>query len=282
MNLRDLQYITEVAKQKNFTKAANALFVSQPALTIQIKKLEDQLGVKIFERGKHDFLVTKVGVEIIKKSQEILKVAEEIKKISKNSSDIKAGEIRIGAFPTLASYYFPKIIQKISKKFPKLKLFLVEEKTEILVEKLKNGEIDCAFLAMPILQHDFSCRKIFEEPFYLGLPKHHKLAKNKIICKKDLRGQELMLLEDGHCLRSQALEICSLLNAFESSDFKASSLETLRQMVEIGAGITLIPQIAIRKNDNISYVEIEHAPMREIGLYWRKNYYREELMEVIV
>lgn len=281
MNLRDLKYIIEVANYKNFTKAAEASNVSQPALTMQIKKLEDSLGIKIFERDNHEFLVTKVGEDIIRKSQEILKIVDDIKKSAKNSHDIYAGEFKIGAFPTLATYYFPKIIPKISKHFPKLKLFLIEEKTESLLAKLKNGEIDCAFLAMPIINHDLKHRKIFEEPFYLAVSKHNKLAKKKIILKKDLQKQSLMLLEDGHCLRNQALEICSTMNAFESSDFKASSLETLRQMVAIDAGITLMPQIAAIKNNKISYLKIKPQPTREIGLYWRKEYYRAELTKEI-
>lgn len=278
MNLRDLKYLVSVAKERHFARAAEKSFVSQPTLSMQIKKLEDELGVQIFERSQKSFLVTKVGKEILLKAEIILREAEEIKNIARNSKDPFSGELRIGAFPTLASYFFPKILGKISKKFPKLKLFLVEEKTATLLQKLQDGEIDAAFIALPIAASDLEVRTIFSESFLLAVPKNHALAKNKKIQAKDLKDQKLMLLEDGHCMRSQALEVCDIVGAFEQQDFKASSLETLRQMVEIGAGITLMPQIAIKKDDKISYAEISNAPKRTIGLVWRKSSSRELLM----
>ncbi len=278
MNLRDLKYLVSVAKERHFARAAEKSFVSQPTLSMQIKKLEDELGVQIFERSQKSFLVTKVGKEILLKAEIILREAEEIRNIARNSKDPFSGELRIGAFPTLASYFFPKILGKISKKFPKLKLFLVEEKTATLLQKLQDGEIDAAFIALPIAASDLEVRAIFSESFLLAVPKNHALAKNKKIQAKDLKDQKLMLLEDGHCMRSQALEVCDIVGAFEQQDFKASSLETLRQMVEIGAGITLMPQIAIKKDDKISYAEISNAPKRTIGLVWRKSSSRELLM----
>lgn len=281
MNLRDLKYLVAVANHGHFAKAAKESFVSQPTLSVQIKKIENELGVQIFERGSKKFLVTAVGKEIIKKSEVILREAEEIKILAKNSKDSFSGEVRIGAFPTLASYFFPQAIPPLSKKFPRLKLLLVEEKTEILIKKLCDGEIDAAFLAMPVSDSSFEVRKIFSEPFLLAVPQNHQLAKKKKIRQKDLKGKNLMLLEDGHCLRSQALEICALLGAFEKQDFRATSLETLRQMVASGAGITLMPQIAVRKSDKISYIEIVDAPKREIGFYWRKSSAKGDLMEEI-
>jgi len=281
MNLRDLKYIVEVAKEQNFARAAQKVFVSQPALSMQIKKLEDELGAQIFERDLKNFLVTKVGEEIIKKAEIILREAEEIKNIAKNSHDPYSGELRIGAFPTLSSYFFPQNIKKISKKFPKLKLLLIEEKSEELIKKLQNGEIDCAFLAMPVVASGLEHEKIFSEKFLLATPKNHELAKKKKISQHDLRGKNLMLLEDGHCLRDQALEACSMLGAFEQEDFKATSLETLRQMVIAGSGITLIPEIAVKKEDKIAYLNIANAPRRTIGLYFRKNFVRKKLIEEI-
>jgi LysR family transcriptional regulator, hydrogen peroxide-inducible genes activator len=282
MNLRDLKYLVSVAKEQHFARAAKSSFVSQPTLSMQIKKLEDELGVQIFERSQKSFLVTKVGKEILAKAEIILREAEEIKNIARNSKDPFSGELRIGAFPTLASYFFPKILGKISKKLPKLKLFLVEEKTEVLLQKLQEGEIDAAFIALPIEARDFQVEEIFSEPFLLAVPKNHALAKNKKIQAKNLKNQKLMLLEDGHCMRSQALEVCDIVGAFEQQDFKASSLETLRQMVEIGVGITLMPEIAIRKDDKIAYLEISNAPKRTIGLVWRKSSARELLMREFI
>lgn len=281
MNLRDLKYLIAVSKEQHFARAAEKSFVSQPTLSMQIKKLEDELGVQIFERSQKKFLVTKVGEEIIKKAEIILREAEEIKNLAKNSKDPFSGEIRIGAFPTLASYFFPKIVGKISKKFPQLKLLLIEEKTEFLLQKLKDGEIDAAFIAMPCEDSGLEHHKIFEEDFLLAVPLKHPLSKKKKIEKKDLKGKELMLLEDGHCLRDQALDACSMLGTFEQQDFRASSLETLRQMVIAGAGITFMPKIAVKKEDKISYVKISHAPKRAIGMYWRNTSARKILMKEI-
>ena len=188
MNIRDLKYLIAVAKEQHFARAAEKSFVSQPTLSMQIKKLEDELGVQIFERSQKNFLITKVGAEIIKKAEIILREAEEIKNIAKNSLDPMSGELRIGAFPTLAAYFFPKIIKKISKEFRKLKLLLVEEKTETLLGKLKSGEIDAAFIAMPCQDDGLENKKIFSEEFLLAVSQKHQLAKKKNIQTKDLKG----------------------------------------------------------------------------------------------
>ncbi len=281
MNIRDLKYVIEIAKERNFARAAENSFVSQPALSMQIKKLEDELGVQIFERDKKNFLITEVGKKIIEKAKIILQESEEIKSIAQNSRDPFSGEFRVGAFPTLASYFFPEILPKISKKFPKLKTLLVEEKTDDLIAKLKEGKIDAAFLAMPISEENLDSIKIFEEPFLLAVPKNHELTKKQKVQTKDLKKKEVMLLEDGHCLREQALEACAMFGASEQS-YKASSLETLRQMIAIGNGITFIPKIAIRdidkKDQKISYLQITNAPSRKIGLYFRKTSVKKELI----
>jgi len=283
MNIRDLEYICAVADEGNFTKAAQKVFVSQPTLTMQIQKLEFENDVKIFERLGRSFIITDAGKEIIAKSREILRKVGDIKEIARNYQDPFSGELRIAAFPTLASYYFPKITSNFLKKFPNLKLLLVEEKTDELISALKNGDIDCAFLAMPIQEDEFECFEVFEEEFLLALNKKHQLAKSrKEITNKDLEKESLMLLEDGHCLRNQALEACSLLGSVKTrSDFKASSLETLIQMVEIGAGITMIPEIAAKKSRNIKYLKLSTRPSRKIGFYYRKSSTRHAVFEEI-
>ena len=282
MNLRDLKYIVEVAREKNFARASEKVFVSQPALSMQIKKLEETLGVEIFERDKQNFLITPVGAEIIKKAEIILQESEEIKMIAKNSKDPHKGEIRIGAFPTVASYFLPNFVKNIHKKFPHLKIFLIESKSNELITKLKSGEIDFCLLAMPIKDDNLIGEKIFSEKFLLATPKGHPFSKKSKIQIKELRKQELMLLEDGHCMRDQALEICSMVKAFENQDFKATSLETLRQMVANGTGITLIPEIAVRSDDKISYVKIFNAPFRTIGIYYRKSSVQKNLIKEII
>jgi LysR family hydrogen peroxide-inducible transcriptional activator len=282
MNLRDLKYIVEVAREKNFARASAKVFVSQPALSMQIKKLEETLGVEIFERDKQNFLITPVGAEIIKKAEIILQESEEIKMIAKNSKDPHKGEIRIGAFPTVASYFLPNFIKNIHKKFPHLKIFLIEAKSDELITKLKSGELDLCLLAMPIADDNLIGEKIFSEKFLLATPKGHPFSKKSKIQIKELKKQELMLLEDGHCMRDQALEICSMVKAFENQDFRATSLETLRQMVANGTGITLIPEIAVRSDDKIAYVKIFNAPFRTIGIYYRKSSVQKNLIKEII
>ncbi len=282
MNLRDLKYIVEVAREKNFARASEKVFVSQPALSMQIKKLEETLGVEIFERDKQNFLITPVGAEIIKKAEIILQESEEIKMIAKNSKDPHKGEIRIGAFPTVASYFLPNFVKNIHKKFPHLKIFLIEAKSDELIAKLKSGELDFCLLAMPIADDNLIGEKIFSEKFLLATPKGHPFSKKSKIQIKELKNQELMLLEDGHCLRDQALEICSIVRAYENQDFRATSLETLRQMVANGTGITLIPEIAVRSDDKISYVKIFNAPFRTIGIHYRKSSVQKNLIKEII
>jgi LysR family hydrogen peroxide-inducible transcriptional activator len=282
MNLRDLKYIVEVAREKNFARASAKVFVSQPALSMQIKKLEETLGVEIFERDKQNFLITPVGAEIIKKAEIILQESEEIKMIAKNSKDPHKGEIRIGAFPTVASYFLPNFVKNIHKKFPHLKIFLIEAKSDELITKLKSGELDLCLLAMPIADDNLIGEKIFSEKFLLATPKGHPFSKKSKIQIKELKKQELMLLEDGHCMRDQALEICSMVKAYENKDFKATSLETLRQMVANGTGITLMPEIAVRNDDKISYVKIFNAPFRTIGIHYRKSSVQKNLIKEII
>jgi LysR family hydrogen peroxide-inducible transcriptional activator len=282
MNIRDLKYIIAVAKEQHFAKAAELSNVSQPALSMQIKKLEDELEVQIFERSQKNFLVTEAGKQIINKAEEVLQKIDDLRKLAKNSRNPFGGELRIGAFPTLAAYYFPKIIGKISKKFPQLKLLLVEEKTAVLVEKLKAGELDLALIAMPHHDKDLQGEKIFSEDFLLAVNKKHRLNKEKKITQKNLHGEEIMLLEDGHCLRDQALEVCSMMGTSENQTFRATSLETLKQMIANNSGITLIPEIAATKHEKISYLKIANSPTRTVGLFWRKSFARKGLAEGIV
>lgn len=272
MNLRDLQYLVSVAKYRHFGKAAEACNVSQPSLSMQIKKLEDTLGVQLFERTNKHVMVTSIGKEIAIRAKKILCDAEEIEKFAKTHHDPFAGEIRIGAFPTLAPYFFPNIVPKIIKALPKLKLLLVEEKTDILINKIQQGEIDAAFLALPVEGDDLENVPLFDDPFLLAVPSSHSLAHELEVRQSDIVNNELLLLEDGHCLRSQALEVCRAMKAGEHQDFRATSLETLRQMVASGIGITLIPKLAVQKHKDIKYIPfMSPSPSRTIGLAWRKT-----------
>lgn len=272
MNLRDLHYLVTVAENRHFGKAAELCHVSQPSLSVQIKKLEETLGIQLFERTNKHVMVTAIGKDIVERAKKLLRDAEEIKAVAKAHHNPFAGQIRIGAFPTLAPYFFPHIIPKLRKALPDLKLLLVEEKTEILVNKIQQGEIDAAFLALPIEGEGLHSLPLFDDPFLLAVPSTHPLANKKRIKQSDILEDELLLLEEGHCLRSQALEVCHAMKVGEYQDFRATSLETLRQMVASGIGITLMPQLAAHKHKDITYIPFAPpSPSRSIGLVWRKT-----------
>jgi len=278
MNLRDLHYIYLVDKYKHFGQAAKEANVSQPALSMQVNKLEDFLGVEIFERSNRKVITTNIGKKIIKTAEEIINKADYIKDLAKISDDPFAGELKIGAFPTLAPYLFPNIIPNIAESFPKLQLYLVEDKTDDLVQKLKEGEIDLAFLALPIPEDNFEHLDLFSDRFYVAVSKNHKLANNKNVTKADIDRENILLLEEGHCLRDQALEFCTMLGTNPAQDFRGSSLETLRQMVAVGGGITLVPEIAIDDNPNIKYLPFKDVvPSRRIALFYRNSSARKKM-----
>ncbi len=282
MNIRDLKYIIALADYSHFGKAAKACFVSQPALSMQIQKLEDNLGIKLFERTNKKVITTDAGKEIIKHARNIIREAKDIEDIAKTMQSPLSGNIKIGAFPTLAPYLFSKIIPSISKKMPNIKLFLIEEKTHKLIKKLEDGDIDCAFLTLPVNNNIFELKELFCDEFFLAVPKNHQLSNKKEIEKNDLKNENLLLLEEGHCLRDQSLDICNMMNISEKQDFRATSIETLRQMVISNIGMTLMPKIAINKNDDIIYIRFTNPqPSRTIALIWRKTSYKEQYFNKI-
>ena len=283
MNLRDLKYLIAVAEQLNFGKAAEICHVSQPTLSMQVKKLEEYLGVSIFERTNKHVMLTDYGQEIVHMARGIVAGADDLITYSKSCRDPFSGEFRLGAFPTIAPYFLPKIIAPVKKAMPKLQLLLIEEKSPILIEKLLKGEIDAAILALPIDNESLAAEVLFDDNFLLAVPKNHALAKNKTVTMEDIGSESLLLLEDGHCMRNQALQVCQLSGAKETAGFRATSLETLRQMVAAGSGITLIPEIAIGSKDKlISYIKFSgDQPSRTIGIVWRKTSPRKQVVERI-
>lgn len=273
MNLRDLKYIVAVAHTKSFVKAAQQCFVSQPTLSMQVKKLEESLGVKIFERNNKRVLITDVGELIIATAKHILQDVDLIEEISANAQNPLAGNFKLGAFPTLASYILPSLVPLIKNQLPHIRLILVEEKTDTLIQQLKNGDLDAALLAAPIKEDDLVAERLFDDIFKLAVSAQHHLAKQASISPSDLVGEPLLLLDEGHCLRDQALQFCQLNGAEEEQNVRATSLETLRQMVRANTGITFMPDIAIQNDDsNIQYIPfIEPQPQRTICLVWRKT-----------
>jgi len=283
MNLRSMQYIVTTADLLSFSKAAKQCNVSQPTLSEQIKKIEDLLDIIIFERSNKKVIITDEGREIVESARKILREMDNIKQISDNKKDPCGGTLSIGAFPTLAPYIFPTLVPRIKKHLPKIRLILVEEKTEQLLEKLREGQIDAALLALPIEDNSLNVRPLFIDKFFVALPPSHPLAEKESIGIKELSDHELLLLEEGHCLRDQALEVCSKVGLETKENFRATSLETLRQMIKAGTGITFMPEIAISKGETgIKYIPFKKPiPTRTIALVWRKTTNREKLLKTI-
>ena len=283
MNLRDLRYLVAVSDLRSFIQAADQCFISQPTLSTQIKKMEDTLGVQIFERTNKKVMPTEVGERIIASARRILLEVNTIEDLAEQAQDPLAGNFRLGAFPTLSTYIFPGLVPKIRQALPKLRLILIEEKTDTLIEQLKQGQLDAALLALPIHDDYLETQALFEDEFYLAVANDHPMAMRASVGQSDLCGQQLLLLDEGHCLRGQALQICQLNQAEEQQDVRATGLETLRQMVRAGTGITFMPKIAIREpEEGIRYIPFEEpAPKRTIGLVWRKTSARSVLLELL-
>ena len=281
MNLKELEYLVAVDNERHFHRAAEKCFVSQPTLSGQLKKLEDELGVLLVERNNRQVAMTEVGKEISRRAREILAAVEEIKSFAQTYHDPMAGELRVGIIPTIAPYLLPIIMPQLNKQFSKLTIWLYEYQTHVLLEKLRRAELDCLILTLPIEKHEFIEQDLFREPFRLAVKKGERLAKLKLINMGNLAKQELLLLEEGHCLREHVLDACILAGVNEKGQYKATSLETLRHMVGEGMGMTLMPELAVplktTKTDMVRYLEFsDPKPNRRIGMVYRKNSYREE------
>lgn len=276
MNLRDLRYLVALADLRHFGKAADACHVSQPTLSTQLKKLEDELGVQLIERAPRKVMLTPVGSDIVVRARRVLADVEQMRETARRTADPEAGSVRLGLFPTLAPYLLPHVVPKISARFPRLELLLVEEKTEALLQQLRDGRLDAAILALPLHEDWLQIDRLFEEPFLLAVPHDHALAGHSGLKLAELSKQHLLLLEDGHCLRDQALAVCAMAGAGEKDGFRATSLETLRQMVAAGVGITLLPLLAVKPpvpvSKNIELVPFRNPPpSRKLALVWRRS-----------
>jgi LysR family hydrogen peroxide-inducible transcriptional activator len=276
MNLRDLQYLVAVADHRHFGKAAEACFVSQPTLSAQIKKLERELGVELFERHPRQVLLTEAGAQIVERARGMLSTAADIDDIARRAKDPEAGTVRLGLIPTLAPYLLAHVVAPLRQRFPHLELLLVEDKTEVLHQQLREGRLDAAVLALPLSDDQLHEEFLFAERFVLAVPSGHALGARAEVGTDVLAGEPVLLLEEGHCLRDQALSVCHLAGATERSDFRATSLETLRQMVAAGVGITLLPELAVASpvspTTHLTVVPFAApAPQREVGMVWRRS-----------
>ena len=249
MNLRDLKYIIAVAETRHFGKAAERCFVSQPTLSGQIKKLEEELGVAIFERSNRSVEITPVGKSIVLHARQIMEQADTILQLARAHQDPLAGPLRIGAIPTLSPYLMPLILAPLKKQWPQMKLVLSEELTDTLLKRLHNYEIDAALLATPVEEPELASLPLFDEPFWVAYPSEHAFYTKDKITRRDLDTENILLLSEGHCLASQAMDICHIKERQlqgEMADLRAASLETLIQLVKAGFGVTLVPALAMR------------------------------------
>ncbi|HYM41246.1 MAG TPA: LysR substrate-binding domain-containing protein [Steroidobacteraceae bacterium] len=290
LKLKDLRYLVAVADQRHFGRAAASCFVSQPTLSAQLKKLEQSLGVQLIERAPNNVCLTPAGEEIVARARRILEAGEEVVALARSQRDPLAGRLAVALLPTIGPYLLPRVLPAIRKALPRLELRLYEYRTGPMLERLHAGELDLGILALPVEAGGLESCELYREPFVVALPQRHPLAGRERIRVSDLRDEPLLLLEDGHCLRDQALEVCSRGGARESQDFRATSLETLRQMVAAGAGVTLLPQLAGRgAYRNARGVTLrpfaKPVPQRRIGAVWRRSTARraaiDELTRVI-
>lgn len=276
MNLRDLRYLVALAEQRHFGRAAEACHVSQPTLSTQIRKLEDELGVALVERAPRQVMLTPAGHDIAARARRVLAEVDQMRETARRTADPEAGSVRLGLFPTLGPYLLPHVVPRIRARFPRLELLLVEEKTEVVLHMLRDGKLDAAVLALPLHEEWLETEFLFEEPFLLAVPEGHPLAEQRELRLSELDHERLLLLEEGHCLRDQALEVCTMAGAGEKEGFRATSLETLRQMVAAGVGVTLLPMLAVKPpvspSENIRLLSFrDPPPTRRLALVWRKS-----------
>lgn len=286
MNLRDLRYFVALADTRHFGKAAERSFVSQPTLSAQIKKLETYLGVQLIERQPRKVALTETGTKILPLARRILQESDEIVSLARNEHDPLSGKLKVGLIPTIGPYLLPLVTRKLRKQLPALKLMLYEYQTQPLLEKLRAGDVDLGILALPVPLDGLEARPLYDENFTLAVPAQSPLAKKSSIKLDDLTGETLLLLEDGHCLRDQALDVCSRIDVKESDDYRATSLETLRQMVAAGLGITLLPELATRgpfgSGQGLTVKAFARpVPSRSVGAVWRKSTARTAAIDAV-
>ncbi|PSJ44996.1 DNA-binding transcriptional regulator OxyR [Zobellella taiwanensis] len=273
MNLRDLEYLVALAEERHFRKAAEKCFVSQPTLSGQLRKLEEELGVLLMERTSRRVLFTPAGEAITAQARRVLAATKELRDIARTFTEPMSGELHIGLIPTVGPYLLPYIIPALKQHFPELHIYLYEAQTQVLLKQLADGELDCLILARLDNMDNFGALPLYDEPMLLALPADHPWAGRGSIALGELKGEKLLMLEDGHCLREQAMGFCFAAGIGEDSHFQATSLETLRNMVAAGSGLTLIPRLAVSRHNGelgVKYLSVtDPEPSRNIALLYR-------------
>jgi LysR family hydrogen peroxide-inducible transcriptional activator len=288
MTLTELRYVVAVARERHFGRAAEACFVSQPTLSVAVKKLEEELGLALFERGP-EIKVTPAGQKIVAQAQRVLEEAARIKELAAAGRDPLAGPLRLGAIYTIGPYLLPKLIPILRRAAPQMQLHIQENFTHVLAELLKNGEVDVILIALPFAEPGIETRAVYDEPFMVAVPKGHAWeARKKPVSSEELTRESLLLLGEGHCFRDQVLDICHVVRAKDRSPLartvEGGSLETIRQMVAGGVGVTVLPSTSVQNNpsDLIRVLPFSRpTPTRRVGLAWRRSFPRPEAIEAL-
>jgi len=292
MTLTELKYIVAVARHKHFGHAAEACFVAQPTLSVAIKKLEDELGVTIFERGGSEISTTPLGAQIVAQAERVLEQTASIKEIAKQNQDPLVGPFRLGIIYTIAPYLLPPLVKNMIEQVPQMPLILQENFTVRLLELLRQGELDAAIMALPFPDQGLQVQPLYEEPFVVALPAQHAWSTHSSIDADDLKSETMLLLGNGHCFRDQVLEVCPEMARFSTTGdgiartFEGSSLETIRHMVASGIGITVLPRASVTDMQStegmLRYIPFsEPAPSRQVVIAWRKSFTRIEAVQAV-
>ena len=289
MTLTELRYIVAVARERHFGRAAEACFVSQPTLSVAVKKLEEELGVALFERGPGEVTVTPAGRKIVEQAQRVLEEAARIRELAAAGRDPLAGPLRLGAIYTIGPYLLPKLIPILRRNAPAMQLHIQENFTHRLAEMLKNGEVDVILIALPFEEPGIETRAVYDEPFVIAVPKGHPWEGRKRVSSDELTKEALLLLGEGHCFRDQVLEFCHTMRARDRNPLartvEGGSLETIRQMVASGVGVTVLPSTSITSAGASDLIRIlpfsRPVPSRRVALAWRRSFPRPEAIEAL-
>lgn len=293
MTLTELKYIVAVARERHFGRAAESCFVSQPTLSVAIRKLEDELGVTLFERGGNEIGITPIGERIVTQAQKVLEESATLKEIARQGHDPLSGPLRLGVIYTVGPYLLPRLMPLLIERTPQMPLLLQENFTHRLLELLRQGELDCAILALPLPESGLAVEPLYDEPFVVAVPRSHPWSRRHSVTADELKEQTMLLLGSGHCFRDQVLEVCPELARFSTTaegmqrTFEGSSLETIRHMVAAGIGITVLPAAsapaAAGPHDLLHYLTFEPpVPTRRVVLVWRKSFPRLPAIQALV
>jgi len=293
MTLTELKYIVAVARERHFGRAAEACFVSQPTLSVAIRKLEEELGVVLFERGGTEVGITPIGLRVVAQAQRVLEEGANLKEIARQGHDPLAGPLRVGVIYTIGPYLLPRLVPKQIEMTPQMPLLLQENFTARLLELLRQGEIDCAIVALPLPETGFTVHPLYDEPFVVAVPSKHPWSKKKEIDAEALKDETMLLLGTGHCFRDQVLEVCPELSRYSAASegiqrtFEGSSLETIRHMVAAGVGVTVLPTSSLAmpglENNLLTFIPFRKpVPDRRVVLVWRKSFPRPAAIQALI